>query len=77
MCCKDVKEQVEKEQSLRTLLVSISFELREPAQSGLAASQLLAQRASVANDEDAIFLARAIGASCRLLLGACLQACDV
>jgi hypothetical protein len=57
-------------------LLSISFELREPAQSGLAASQLLMQRASVANDEDAIFLARAIGASCRLLLGACFHACE-
>jgi hypothetical protein len=35
MNCKDARQQVEKEQSLRTLLLSISFELREPAQSGL------------------------------------------
>jgi K+-sensing histidine kinase KdpD len=62
--------QMNKEQALRSLLLSISHELRTPAQSGLAASTLLAARDSVASDDEALFLVRAISASCGLLLGA-------
>jgi signal transduction histidine kinase len=64
-----MQSQKEKEQALRSLLLSISHELRTPAQSGLDASQLLAARDSVAADDEALFLVQAIGASCRLLLG--------
>ncbi len=69
LVCKSLQSQKEKEQALRSLLLSISHELRTPAQSGLAASQLLAARGSVAADDEALFLVQAIGASCRLLLG--------
>jgi hypothetical protein len=50
---------------------SIIRELREPAQSALAAAQLLSQCVSVEADSEAAFLAQAIWASCGLLLGAC------
>ena len=70
LTCKSMQLQVDTEQALRSLLLSTSHELRTPAQSGLAASQLLAQRASVEADEEALYLVQAIGASCRLLLGA-------
>ena len=68
--CKLLRKQEEKERSMRSLLLAISHELRTPAQSGLASSQLLAQRASVTEDTEAAFLVQAIGASCGLLLGA-------
>jgi signal transduction histidine kinase len=67
--CKLLRAQEEKERAIRSLLLSISHELREPAQSGLAASQLLSQRRSVRADAEATFLVDAIGASCGLLLG--------
>jgi signal transduction histidine kinase len=67
--CKDSREQMEKEEALRKLLLCISRELREPANSVLAAKALLAQRASVSDDAEAAFWVQAIGASCRLLLG--------
>jgi hypothetical protein len=69
--CKSAASQIAKEAALRSLLLSVSAELRTPAQSGLAASQLLAQRASIAGDDEALFLVQAVGASCGLLLGAC------
>ncbi len=69
MVCKSMQQQVETEQALRSLLLSILRELRTPAQSGLAAAQLLAQRASVARDGEALFLVQAVRASCGLLLG--------
>ena len=71
LVCKLLRKQEEKERSMRSLLLAISHELRTPAQSGLASSQLLAQRASVTEDTEAAFLVQAIGASCGLLLGAC------
>ena len=55
---------------MRNLLLSISHELREPVQSSLAASQLLAQHANVVQDSEAAFLVQAICASCGFLLGA-------
>lgn len=67
--CRQLRAQEQKEEAMRQLFVSISRELREPAQSGLAAAQLLSQRACVAEDEESVFLARAISASCGLLLG--------
>jgi hypothetical protein len=77
VACASMQFQRDKEQQLRSLLLSISHELRTPAQSGLAASQLLAQRDSVARDEEALFLVRAIGASCGLLLGSFRVFCVV
>jgi K+-sensing histidine kinase KdpD len=67
--CKSMQLHMEREQALRSLLLSTSHQLRTPAQSGLTASELLAERASVAGDAEALFLVQAIGASCRLLLG--------
>lgn len=55
---------------MRNLLLSINHELREPTQSSLAASQLLAQHADVVQDSEAAFLVQAICASCSFLLGA-------
>ncbi len=69
LVCKSLQAQVEQEAALRSLLQSVSRELRTPAQSGLAASELLARRDSVSADSEAAFLVRAIAASCRLLLG--------
>jgi CheY-like chemotaxis protein/anti-sigma regulatory factor (Ser/Thr protein kinase) len=67
--CKDVRVQAAKEAALRRLLLAVSRELREPANGVLAAAALLARRESVAQDPEASFCARALGASCRLLLG--------
>jgi K+-sensing histidine kinase KdpD len=68
-----LREQEAKEQGVRNLLLSISHELREPTQSSLAASQLLAQHANVVQDSEAAFLVQAIRASCGFLLGAHLR----
>jgi hypothetical protein len=68
--CKLLRAQEAKERAIRALLLAVSHELRTPAQSGLAASQLLAQRAAVLQDAEAAFLAEAVRASCGLLLGA-------
>ncbi len=70
LVCRLLQAQQAKEQALRQLLLSVSHELREPAQSGLAASTLLAQRASVSSDAEASFLVQAVTASYGLLLGA-------
>ena len=67
--CRLLAPQMAKEAAMRSLLLRISHELRTPAQSGLAAAQLLAQRESVRGDQEAAFLVQAIGASCGLLLG--------
>jgi K+-sensing histidine kinase KdpD len=67
--CKLLREQQAKEDGVRSLLLSISHELRTPAQSGLAAAALLARRACVAADAETAFLVQAISASCGLLLG--------
>ena len=67
--CRLLGPQLAKEEAMRSLLLSISHELRTPAQSGLAAAQLLAQRSCVRGDQEAAFLVQAISASCGLLLG--------
>jgi signal transduction histidine kinase len=69
LVCKRLNAQEAKEKAIRSLLLSISHELRTPAQSGLAATQLLSARASVQGDAEAAFLVQAVGASCGLLLG--------
>jgi hypothetical protein len=69
LVCKRLNAQEAKEKAIRGLLLSISHELRTPAQSGLAATELLAARASVQGDAEAAFLVQAVGASCGLLLG--------
>ena len=67
--CSDHHEQVAKEAALRALLLSVSRELREPANAILTASALLARRAAVADDAEAAFCVQALGASSCLLLG--------
>jgi hypothetical protein len=71
--CKLLRDQEAKEKAIRRLLLSVLPELRTPAQSGLAAAQLLAQRASVLADSEASFLVQAMSASCGLLLGASVK----
>ena len=66
--CRSLRGQAERESAVRSLLLAVSREIRTPAQSGLAAAALLAQRPCVRADPEAQFLVSAILSSCSLLL---------
>ena len=66
--CRSLRGQAEREAAVRALMLSVSKDIRTPAQSGLAAAALLAQHACIAADAESQFLVSAILASCSMLL---------
>ena len=66
--CKDISSRFRRESALRTLLLCISAELREPANAIIAACSLLSQHVCVHADADASFLLDSLHASCSLQL---------
>jgi len=69
LVCRDVQPRKKMEALLRGFTVSTSADLREPANSILIIASLLEQRESITQNEDALFLVRAIRSSCSMLLG--------
>ena len=65
---RDVSEQHAAKAALKGLLLSTSFDLRMSAQNVNTASELLASRRSVQNDQEAAFLATAVQSGCNALL---------
>ena len=66
--CRSLRGQAAREAAVRSLMLSVSRDIRTPAQSGLAAAALLAQHSSICADPESRVLVSAIQASCSLLL---------
>ena len=65
----DVTERVQREASMRGFLASVMADMRTPLTSVQAASELLAARMCVRNDEESAFLVAAISSGCTMLAG--------
>ena len=71
---RDISDRKALEESLRGFLACVMGDMRQPLAGVQAASELLAARQCVREDEEARFLVSAITAACQMLLGigACL-----
>ena len=65
----DISERMQREASLRGFLASVMADMRQPLSSLQAATELLAARMCVRNDEESAFLVSAIAAGCAMLCG--------
>lgn len=66
---RDVSDRKALEESLRGFLACVMGDMRQPLAGVQAASELLAARQCVCEDEEARFLVAAITAACQMLLG--------